>query len=1336
LRKFTLLAFASVFFGLVNEAAAQKQRTSAPAKESFTQQALKRCGTMEALQKQLETDPVFRANYEKGQRDYERSLQNGSGARTQRVSSLTGPVTIPVVVHIVLPNPNIVTDADVQYFIDRLNLDFSGLNPDSTNVGTFQSVRGHSLLRFTLARRDPSGNLTNGIERKVGAGTINGGEPQPIKAAANGLAPWDYTKYYNLWVGVGSGGLLGIAPTIGVGTAASDGVCVDYSAFSHNACYSIPQFNLARTAVHEIGHNFGLFHITGDASCGVDFKQLATAPAMILPDALLAPADDTPTQTSLTSGCPTVGTLNGCSPSVPKMFQNYMDYTDDPCYSMFTKGQVARMEYVLENFRPGYLTTQGHIPPASAVALDALPFESVAPGGYELNGCTVTNYGATLSCPGAYTPKFRVRNNGQTTLTSVVAGYRLNNGAAVSQTFPVNIVNGASAVVSFAPTNSLVVGTNTFRFFTSAPNAGVDQVPSNDSLTATLTVLTAAPIPVSETFEGAFPGNWTIFNPNGNVTWIRRTPGNNSTNALFINNYDNQLPGQIDEFRSQALTVNPADSIIINFDLAHKAYPAAGFVDTLTVLVSSDCGATFTPVFKKWGTNLATAGTSDLSYLNPIASDWITQRIGLGGSTLASGQITIAIRNTNGYGNNIFIDNINIAKKADLDLKLAAINSPNAAECVSTLTPSVTVQNVGATAVTSFKVGYRYGTGPTLEKPFTITLAPGASTTVSLDPNTIPLAAGAQTITAWTASPNGIADLQVGNDTLRKNFTIRVILPVPVVEGFEGSFPPANWTISNPNADITWIQKRPGRNSSFSAFFDDYSTDLTGEVDDMRMPPVNVATRDSVIFSFDVAHKDYPGSADHLIVLASADCGNTFTTIYDKSGPTLATAGSSTAAYNTPASSDWRRERIAIGGPILSSGSLIFYVRNVNDFGNNIFVDNINVEGLSKRDIQVVSVNTPASFACAAAITPSVTIRNAGYETVTGFKVAYSVDGGTPTTTTVTSINLVRNATMNVTLNAGTLGTAGMHNIRVYSFEPVSISGTGDMFLANDTLVKSVSLTGTVPADLYEDFSNAGFPPANWGLTNIDGRTTWAHSDAGFGNPGSAFLNSFNYTGSSNRDELVTPVVTFTGIDSLHLTFDVASGSKVYPGTTAVPLDTLEVLVTTNCGATYQTVYKKWGQDLQTAEARTEPNFPQGNSFEPQNSGQWRRETVDLGAFVGNPSVQLVFRATTNNGNNIYLDNVFVNKRILPTQLKQRGFMVLPNPFSGQFNIWHYQTPTTLKYVNVYDSKGQLVWRRSYSNNTEKVISVDLSSQPAGVYMVNIGYEDEYRNVSERVIKR
>jgi hypothetical protein len=39
-------------------------------------------------------------------------------------------------------------------------------------------------LRFQLARRDPSGNYTTGIERLSGTTQIGNGEPQAIKNAA------------------------------------------------------------------------------------------------------------------------------------------------------------------------------------------------------------------------------------------------------------------------------------------------------------------------------------------------------------------------------------------------------------------------------------------------------------------------------------------------------------------------------------------------------------------------------------------------------------------------------------------------------------------------------------------------------------------------------------------------------------------------------------------------------------------------------------------------------------------------------------------------------------------------------------------------------------------------------------------------------------------------------------------------------------------------------------------------------------------------------------------------------------------------------------------------
>jgi hypothetical protein len=44
-------------------------------------------------------------------------------------------------------------------------------------------------------------------------------------------------------------------------------------------------------------------------------------------------------------------------------YQNYMDYTNDACYSMFTLKQVDRMQYVLDNCLASLKTSNGCAPP-------------------------------------------------------------------------------------------------------------------------------------------------------------------------------------------------------------------------------------------------------------------------------------------------------------------------------------------------------------------------------------------------------------------------------------------------------------------------------------------------------------------------------------------------------------------------------------------------------------------------------------------------------------------------------------------------------------------------------------------------------------------------------------------------------------------------------------------------------------------------------------------------------------------------------------------------------------------------------------------------------------
>ncbi|HYK54951.1 MAG TPA: M43 family zinc metalloprotease, partial [Flavisolibacter sp.] len=339
----------------------------------------------------------------------------------------------------------------MQAQIDRLNLDFSGLNPDSTNAPSqFLAVRGHSQIRFCLAKRTPSGQLTSGIERKASVISFNPNADQdPIKfSSLGGLDQWDPSSYLNLWIGTDGGSdVLGYSQFPSSAPAKEDGVVISYKSWGANACYTLPDYNKGRTATHEIGHYFGLLHIWGDDDgCqGDDFRSLADlGSACSIPPGLYnlpgqgntaSDVGDTPNQAGETNNCPGTGTTDACATTNPgKMFQNHMDYSLDACLTMFTKKQVERMEWVLENCRSGLTTSLGCQPPASAVVRDAAPWQSVNPGGFELNGCDTRTYSSVAFCPGSFTPKLRIINNAALPLTTVTVGYILDGGAPVTQT--------------------------------------------------------------------------------------------------------------------------------------------------------------------------------------------------------------------------------------------------------------------------------------------------------------------------------------------------------------------------------------------------------------------------------------------------------------------------------------------------------------------------------------------------------------------------------------------------------------------------------------------------------------------------------------------------------------------------------------------------------------------------------------------------------------------------------------------------------------------------------------------------------------------------------------
>lgn len=1290
-----------------------------------TQPARRTCATDDVMQELFRNNPEAKAHYLATQASFQEKV--AAICNSQNRVNRTQSFTVPVVVHILIPNPNLVTDATCFNQIDTLNWFYGGApNGDSLRVyQPFQTAYGRSSIRFCMAQRTPSNTATNGIERVVSNATFTAGGTHPSTI----VPAWDPTKYLNIWVVTFTDGTLGYSYLPGAFTPSDqrNGFVNDYRAFGSGGAYEYPAYNLGRTAVHEIGHYFNLNH------------PFVNGPACVAADGCA----DLPASNAPTFGCPSPPVLNTCQPAAPGvMWQNHMDYADDACMFLFTNCQTARMDAAITTFpdRVG-LTTSNGCQPIAAI-------------NNEIRISTIVNpsNGSSVACP-TVAPVVTIQNMGTNTVTSASINLSLNGGPVQTQGWSGSLSPGASTNYNWSGTITPVAGANTLKVYTSFPNGVPDANPSNDTAVSTFTKVNGNTLPLIEGFESATypPTGWSR-NPTAGQTWARVTTAASSGTASSKADFYNYGAGTTFSLTSPAINVAGTPQVTVKFDIAHQRYDATTN-DRLIVEVSSDCGATWTQIYNKSSfTGLTTVAGNNFSPFTPTAAQWRNESVSLTGPILASGSIQVRWTAISDYGNNLYLDNINIDKTYDRDLGVTAINSPGSFECGNSFVPQVVVKNLGLQTVTSYDVIYRADAGTPQTVSVAIPIAPGGSAVVNLAPITYSGTPGAHTFQAATNNPvsaSGSGDQNPTNDALTKNFTRRVVSAAPLVEGFEGpAFPPNGWSqtqtnLAGGNPLEPWRKATVGYLSNSSMWMNNYDIDNRTQWSDMVTLPVDISGVDSIRVEFDVAAAYYSaaGFRDTLIVLVSTDCGNTFVpTGYKKTGPTLSTIGA--AALDAPSfvpsgPNQWRHEMISLGGSFVASGNVIVKIRNAGNFGQNIYVDNINIRKYFGRDLKVTAIPAPDDVVCAAAYTPSATVQNVGYKTITAFRVGYRVNGGTVASQRYTT-TLAPNASTTVTLPAGTFASPGQYSFEAFSFTPVvsPAEDSTDQNTANDTLRKSVSYVATVPAPLAENFENAIFPPGGWGVRNPDQGITWSrNTQYGKGSTSSAYMNNFNYNANGRRDDLFTPILTYSGVDSVFLYFDVAASSYSYPGSTRVSLDTLEVLVTKDCGATAKSVYKKWGLDLSTQPDAATNSLPNVSEYAPYADRFWRKEFVDLSSYAGSGPIQILFRNTENFENNIYVDNVNLSTKTVPARLKQYGYMITPNPFNTSFTIQHYpRPPVDLRGIQVVNSLGQIVWNKSYSGNADAYITVDLGRMASGIYYVKLIYDN--RKVTQKIIKQ
>ena len=164
---------------------------------------------------------------------------------------------------------------------------------------------------------------------------------------------------------------------------------------------------------------------------------------------------------------------------------------------------------------------------------------------------------------------------------------------------------------------------------------------------------------MSEDFNnGEFPPQgWAL--PEAGFSWqgIEVSDANCETSyAAYVNNYSINQNGGEAALLSPKVNLSIFDNATLSFNYAYARY-SSGYSDGLKVQVSTNCGETWTTLWEAYGTDLATVPDQG-SWWEPTCEDWNLLNISL--SEYANLTVNIQFVDVNGYGNSLFIDNVNL----------------------------------------------------------------------------------------------------------------------------------------------------------------------------------------------------------------------------------------------------------------------------------------------------------------------------------------------------------------------------------------------------------------------------------------------------------------------------------------------------------------------------------------------------------------------------------------------------------------------------------------------------------------------------------------------------
>lgn len=279
------------------------------------------------------------------------------------------------------------------------------------------------------------------------------------------------------------------------------------------------------------------------------------------------------------------------------------------------------------------------------------------------------------------------------------------------------------------------------------------------------------------------------------------------------------------------------------------------------------------------------------------------------------------------------------------------------------------------------------------------------------------------------------------------------------------------------------------------------------------------------------------------------------------------------------------------------------------------------------------------------------------------------------------------------------------------------------------TEIAYITVVDALPPPVAEGFETV--LPSDWAIANADGGGTWTITDT-TAHTGTQCItmDNWSFPAGGTTDELSTRIIDLSTFSAADFTFDYSYQRGSFK------LDTLNVYISPDCGATWNLEWTKGGADLSTVVGT---NF--FSRFVPTDTSEWDNVALDLTSYLGSDGVKVRFENRGYNGQSLYIDNINLSG-IVSTTDPSAGLNwsmdALPNPFRDQLEVNYTLQEKTAMTFSLYDIAGRELLRENTQrlapgNHAFAVPESLVATLPNGIYLLR--GQSEQSAITLKVVK-